>query len=118
MVKSMGDDLNKLAGELIQTVVKRLNDGKSSNTDWCKTVNLTISDIDETYALKYAMDGSVTCEKKSADDAIVTLILEVDTLKKVLSGDLNGAEAYHSGLFQVEGDLMSLMRLNAAFGGG
>jgi putative sterol carrier protein len=112
----MGDDLNKLAEDMMQIVLKKLNDSKSANAEWGKTINMTFSDIDVTYALKYANDGSVTCEKKSADDAIVNLSIAVPDLKKIMDGEIGGSAAFHDGLMQVEGDLMSLMKLMPALG--
>jgi putative sterol carrier protein len=114
MVKSMSDDLKKIAEDMMKEIMKKLNTSKESNKDWGKTINIVFSDIDVGYSVKYAMDGSVECKKETVDDAIVNMNVAVEDLKKVLEGEMSGMDAYNNGLFQVEGDLMSLQKLMPA----
>jgi putative sterol carrier protein len=112
----MGDDLKKMADDIMKTMTKKLNEGKDRNKDWGKTINIVFSDIEVGYSLKYAMDGSVECKKETAEDAEATVNSSVDDMKKTLDGEINSGDAYRNGLWQVEGDVMSLWKLAPAFG--
>ena len=60
-------------------------------------------------------DGSCKLEQGEHDDPSVTLIMDSDTLKEIVSGDLNGMQAFMAGRLRTEGDMMLATRLSDLF---
>ncbi len=111
----MGEELKNLADSLINSIVKKQNAAKEANKDWGQTINFTFIDIDVGYSLKFAMDGSVELKNETVDDAICSLGITVEDLRQLLAGEINAMDAYLNGLYQIEGDAMSLNKLTAGF---
>lgn len=51
--------------------------------------------------------------RASDDEADVTLTSDAETLKSILSGDINATSAFMSGKLSVEGDMGMAMKLGA-----
>ena len=58
-----------------------------------------------------------TCELKEGvnDDAQVTLVMDAETLKGIVSGETDGMQAFMGGKLKVEGDMMLSMKLSELF---
>ena len=58
-----------------------------------------------------------TCELKEGEnpDAQVTLVMDSETLKGIVSGDTDGMQAFMSGKLRTEGDMMLAMKLSELF---
>ena len=60
-------------------------------------------------------DGQCEVAESTTDEADVTLAMSLETLKGVLSGDIDGMEAFMSGDLQASGDIMLATRLTDLF---
>ncbi|MCP4882080.1 MAG: SCP2 sterol-binding domain-containing protein, partial [Gammaproteobacteria bacterium] len=49
------------------------------------------------------------------DDPDITMMMDVDTLKEVVSGELDGMQAFMGGRLKAEGDVMLGTRLGQLF---
>lgn len=72
-------------------------------------------DLEATFQFKIEGDDdfyiSIADEKCGAavgehDDPDITMIMDVDTLKAIVSGELDGMQAFMTGRLQAEGDVM------------
>jgi putative sterol carrier protein len=118
----MSDDLKKLAADTIKTMEKRLNEAKTKNENWGKTINIIFPDIETGYAMKFAMDGSIEkIEKKPASetkvegDAVTSAIGKVQDVTDVVDGKYSPMDAGMAGMFKVEGNFTALNRLMPCF---
>lgn len=68
----------------------------------------------DTYHL-VVKDGSCELAKGEHDDPSVTLIMDEDTLKEIVTGELNGMQAFMAGRLRTEGDMMLATRLSELF---
>jgi hypothetical protein len=107
--ESMSDDLNKIADEIIQLWKKKLNNAKSENANWGKTINVIFPDIETGYAIKFLLDGSVEIEKKPASeckvegDVVVNAIGNVLDVKEISDGNMSPYEAEFGAMIRYEG---------------
>ncbi|MCP5160464.1 MAG: SCP2 sterol-binding domain-containing protein [Hahellaceae bacterium] len=60
-------------------------------------------------------DGACALEAGNHDDPSVTLIMNSDTLKGIVSGETDGMQAFMSGQLRAEGDMMLATRLGSLF---
>ena len=60
-------------------------------------------------------DGQCTLGEGEHDDATVTLGMDLDTLKDVMSGELDGMAAFMQGKIRADGDIMLATKLNQIF---
>ena len=51
-------------------------------------------------------DENCTAAVGEHDDPDITMIMDVDTLKAIVSGELDGMQAFMTGRLQAEGDVM------------
>ncbi|EIK95913.1 SCP-2 sterol transfer family protein [Pseudomonas sp. M47T1] len=58
-----------------------------------------------------------TCELKEGQnpDAQVTLVMDEETLKGIVSGETDGMQAFMGGKLRAEGDMMLAMKLSELF---
>jgi putative sterol carrier protein len=58
-----------------------------------------------------------TCDVKEGEnpDAQVTLVMDSETLKGIVSGETDGMQAFMSGKLRTEGDMMLAMKLSELF---
>jgi putative sterol carrier protein len=61
-------------------------------------------------------NGSCQLSEGEHDDPTVTLIMDQDTLNEIISGELNGMQAFMAGRLRTEGDMMLATRLSDLFG--
>lgn len=69
----------------------------------------------ETYHLSVA-DGECKLAEGEHDEPTVTLIMDQATLAEIISGELNGMQAFMAGRLRTEGDMMLATRLSDLFG--
>ncbi|MCW4151921.1 SCP2 sterol-binding domain-containing protein [Halomonas sp. 18H] len=60
-------------------------------------------------------DGQLDIVEGEHDDPSVSLNLSTDTLKGIMSGDINGMTAYMSGKLKASGNIMLATRLTSLF---
>lgn len=68
----------------------------------------------DTYHL-VVMDSTCKLEQGEHSDPSVTLIMDSDTLEEIVTGDLNGMQAFMAGRLRTEGDMMLATRLSDLF---
>ena len=74
---------------------------------------LAINDADEYFMT--VDDGTLDIQSGEHDDPSVSLSTDSGTLKGVLSGELNGMQAFMSGRLKASGNLMLATKLNQLF---
>lgn len=60
-------------------------------------------------------DGSCELAQGNHDDPSVTLIMNSETLKGIVSGETDGMQAFMAGQLRAEGDMMLAMKLGELF---
>jgi putative sterol carrier protein len=72
--------------------------------------------IDDTqnYAV-IVKDGTCHLEEGENPDAQVTLVMDAETLRDIVSGETDGMQAFMGGKMRVEGDMMLAMKLSELF---
>jgi putative sterol carrier protein len=73
-----------------------------------------ITDEDKQYAL-LVKDGTCELEEGENPDANVTLVMDSETLKGIVSGETDGMQAFMGGKLRAEGDMMLAMKLSELF---
>ena len=68
----------------------------------------------ENYAL-IVKDGTCALEQGDNPNANVTLIMDSETLKGIVSGETDGMQAFMGGKLRAEGDMMLAMKLSELF---
>lgn len=68
----------------------------------------------ENYAL-IVKDGTCALEQGDNPNANVTLIMDSETLKGIVSGETDGMQAFMAGKLRAEGDMMLAMKLGELF---
>lgn len=73
-------------------------------------------DIDDegSWQIKVANDSCEITEGES-EDATVTLSMDADTLKGLMSGEVDGMQAFMTGTLKASGDIMLATRLTDLF---
>ncbi|WAH56767.1 SCP2 sterol-binding domain-containing protein [Pseudomonas silvicola] len=74
--------------------------------------------IDETKHFSLIVKDK-TCELQQGEnpDAQVTLVMDEETLKGIVSGETDGMQAFMGGKLRAEGDMMLAMKLSELFPG-
>ena len=72
--------------------------------------------IDDTQNYSLIVKNS-TCDLQEGEnpDAQVTLVMDGETLKGIVSGDTDGMQAFMAGKLRAEGDMMLAMKLSELF---
>ena len=72
--------------------------------------------IDETQNFSLIVKDK-TCELKEGEnpDAQVTLVMDAETMKGIVSGETDGMQAFMGGKLRAEGDMMLAMKLSELF---
>ena len=60
-------------------------------------------------------DGACELAEGEHDDATVTLSMDLETLKDIMSGELDGMAAFMQGKIRADGDIMLATKLNQIF---
>lgn len=61
------------------------------------------------------LDGKCDMGEGEHDDPTVTLSMDIDTLKDVMSGELDGMAAFMQGKIRADGDIMLATKLTQIF---
>ncbi len=73
-------------------------------------------DLDDADSYNIAIsEGACALASGEHDDATVTLAMELETLKDVMSGELDGMAAFMQGKIRAEGDIMLATKLTQIF---
>ena len=72
--------------------------------------------IDDTQNFSLVVKNN-TCELLEGEnpDAQVTLVMDAETMKGIVSGETDGMQAFMGGKLRVEGDMMLSMKLSELF---
>jgi putative sterol carrier protein len=100
-------DLNAIFSQMEQ----RFDASAAAGTD--AIFQYEISDSGEWFVA--VQDGNCSVEEGSSDDATVTLRMDSTTLEEVMSGELDGMQAFMSGRIQADGDIMLATKLAVLF---
>jgi putative sterol carrier protein len=71
------------------------------------------TDADSHYLV--VKDGTLDINQGEHEDPSVSLRPSTDTLKGIMSGDINGMTAFMTGKLQVDGDIMLAQKLSSLF---
>ncbi|WP_277810628.1 SCP2 sterol-binding domain-containing protein [Chromohalobacter canadensis] len=75
-----------------------------------------ISDADDYYL--HIQDGTLDVQQGEHDDPSVSLTTDTETLKGVMSGEINGMQAFMSGKLKATGNVMLASKLTSLFPSG
>jgi len=87
------------------------------NPDAAKGLDLVFGfriDEDKHYNL-IVKDGTCELQEGENPDANVTLVMDSETLKGIVSGETDGMQAFMGGKLRAEGDMMLAMKLSELF---
>lgn len=73
-----------------------------------------ITDENKHYAL-IVKDGTCQLQEGENADANVTLVMDAETLKGIVSGETDGMQAFMGGKLRTEGDMMLALKLSELF---
>jgi putative sterol carrier protein len=72
-------------------------------------------DIDDEYWHAIISDGTCQIVEGEHDDPSVTLSMDADTLKEVMSGETDGMQAFMAGRIKATGNMMLATQLTSLF---
>ncbi len=111
-------DKEKMAAELMNEMVKRINDSAEMMADWGKAFQMVFTDINTGYWLKVAMNGKVEkLEKviKDKTESAAVISCSVNTFKGLMNKTIGAQSALGSGELKVDGPMSELLKLNLVF---
>ena len=97
--------------EIVQTMQSKFNASAAAGLDLVFQFNI---EDGENYAL-IVKDGTCALEQGDNPNANVTLIMDSETLKGIVSGETDGMQAFMAGKLRAEGDMMLAMKLGELF---
>ncbi|SDW63747.1 SCP2 sterol-binding domain-containing protein [Marinobacter mobilis] len=97
--------------QVFETLAQNFNADAASGLDLI--FQFAIED-DNTYHL-VINDGTCQLVEGENDDPSVTLIMNSDTLKGIVSGETDGMQAFMAGQLRAEGDMMLATKLGELF---
>ncbi len=97
-----------------EMMVERLKPEKAEGIDAVIQIDLT-GDNGGQFYLQIA-DGTVTANDGVSDDARMTMKASAEDWHKVITGQMNGMQAFMSGKLKVTGDMGLAMKLQSALG--
>ncbi|PBP41822.1 SCP-2 family sterol carrier protein [Pseudomonas syringae] len=98
--------------DAVQTMKDKFNPAAAAGLDLVFGFNIT--DEDKHYAL-IVKDSTCKLEEGENPDANVTLVMDSQTLKGIVSGETDGMQAFMGGKLRAEGDMMLAMKLSELF---
>jgi len=98
--------------EAVQAMKAKFNPAAAAGLDLVFGFNIT--DEDKQYAL-IVKDGTCDLQEGENPDANVTLVMDSETLKGIVSGETDGMQAFMGGKLRTEGDMMLAMKLSELF---
>jgi putative sterol carrier protein len=123
MVKGMAEK-EKLTGDLINSIAKRINENSEKTKGWGKAIKLVFTDIAIVYWMKLSMDGTVEATEHGSigqlqnKEAVATLRMTTDTFAGLINGSVSPIATFLKGEIKIEGSMEALMKLASAFGVG
>ena len=99
--------------DIVDTMKSRFNADAAAGLDL--VFQFDIEDGD-TYHL-VVKDGSCDIVEGTHDAANVTLIMDTETMVGVMTGEMDGMQAFMMGKLRAEGDMMLATKLNELFPG-
>ena len=111
-------DKDKQAEELMNEVVKRINESAEAMEGWGKAFQMFFTDINTGYWVKVAMDGHVEKFEKGMKDrkeSAAVISIDVDTFGGILNKTTGAQEAMNKGKIKIDGGLAELIKLNLIF---
>lgn len=97
--------------EIIESMKTRFNANAAAGLD--EVFQFDIEDA-ETWHL-VIKDGNFHIVEGAHEDPSVTLIMDSETMVGVMSGAINGMQAFMMGKLRTEGDMMLATKLNSLF---
>ncbi|WP_028669998.1 SCP2 sterol-binding domain-containing protein [Saccharospirillum impatiens] len=97
--------------DMLNNIESQFNADAASGLDVVFQFNI---DDNDTYHL-IVKDSQCQLVSGEHQDPSVTLIMDEDTLKEIVSGELNGMQAFMAGRLRTEGDMMLATRLSDLF---
>ncbi|WP_188982269.1 SCP2 sterol-binding domain-containing protein [Pseudomonas matsuisoli] len=97
--------------EVTQKLQSRFNPSAAAGLDLIFQFNL---EDGENYYLA-VKDSTCDLVEGDAADPNVTLIMDTETLRGIVSGETDGMQAFMSGRLRTEGDMMLAMKLGELF---
>ncbi|WP_257296272.1 SCP2 sterol-binding domain-containing protein [Endozoicomonas sp. YOMI1] len=97
--------------EIIESMKTRFDSDAAAGID--EIFQFDIEDAD-TYHL-IIKDGSLDIVAGAHDDPSVTLIMDSETMAGVMSGEIDGMQAFMMGKLRAEGNMMLATKLGALF---
>ncbi|HEY1029517.1 MAG TPA: SCP2 sterol-binding domain-containing protein [Pseudomonas sp.] len=97
--------------DIVQTMQSKFNASAAAGLDLVFQFNIEDGD---NYAL-IVKDGACAIEQGDNPNANVTLIMDSETLKGIVSGETDGMQAFMAGKLRAEGDMMLAMKLGELF---
>ncbi|QQQ48338.1 SCP2 sterol-binding domain-containing protein [Pseudomonas syringae] len=98
--------------DAVQTMKEKFNPAAAVGLDL--VFGFDITDEDQQYAL-IVKDGTCELQEGKNPDANVTLLMDSQTLKGIVSGETDGMQAFMGGKLRTEGDMMLAMKLSELF---
>lgn len=98
--------------DAVQTMKNKFNPAAAAGLDLI--FGFDITDEEKQYAL-IVKDGTCELQEGKNPDANVTLLMESQTLKGIVSGETDGMQAFMGGKLRTEGDMMLAMKLSELF---
>ncbi|POP72495.1 MULTISPECIES: SCP2 sterol-binding domain-containing protein [Pseudomonas] len=98
--------------DAVQTMKNKFNPAAAAGLDLI--FGFDITDEDKQYAL-IVKDGTCELQEGKNPDANVTLLMESEILKGIVSGETDGMQAFMGGKLRAEGDMMLAMKLSELF---
>ncbi|MCF8983298.1 SCP-2 family sterol carrier protein [Pseudomonas sp. SZ57] len=98
--------------DAVQTMKNKFNPAAAAGLDLI--FGFDITDEDKQYAL-IVKDGTCELQEGKNPDANVTLLMDSEILKGIVSGETDGMQAFMGGKLRAEGDMMLAMKLSELF---
>ncbi|KPX05129.1 SCP2 sterol-binding domain-containing protein [Pseudomonas syringae pv. coryli] len=98
--------------DAVQTMKNKFNPAAAAGLDLI--FGFDITDEEKQYAL-IVKDGTCELQEGKNPDANVTLFMDSEILKGIVSGETDGMQAFMGGKLRAEGDMMLAMKLSELF---
>ncbi len=110
----MTESKQKLAEELINRLIEKINYNAILFEGWGKAFQIMFTDINVGYWIKVAMDGNVEKTENAIkkNEAVATIYWTTDTMRDVFDKKIGPMEAMNTGAIRIDGALTELLKLN------
>ncbi|TWH64714.1 putative sterol carrier protein [Azomonas agilis] len=97
--------------EILQSMQSRFNPKAAAGLDL--VFQFKITDAENYYLV--VKEGTCDLQAGEAERCDVALIMDKETIKGLLSGEISGMQAFMSGRVRTEGNMMLALKLNELF---